>query len=236
MDQRILEMTEPILITGCARSGTSLVAGVIDICGAFGGKMTGKTKYNQKGQFENTVIRDVWEKGFLRGIGYDPLGQYPLPDTAQMMIPRNWKQSVETILKKDGYKQGPWYYKGAKACLIWPVWNYAFPNAKWVIVRRKDEDIVQSCINTGFMQKCNGIKDTPQEGWQWWVEHHKKRFVEMVEAGLNVKQIWPERMVNGNYEQLKEVIEWLGLQWKHEEAIQFIDPKLWKSRYKANGK
>ena len=34
-------MKDPILITGCARSGTSMIAGVINICGAFGGDMAG---------------------------------------------------------------------------------------------------------------------------------------------------------------------------------------------------
>ena len=42
-------MKNPIIITGCARSGTSLTAGVINICGAGGGEMSGATIYNKKG-------------------------------------------------------------------------------------------------------------------------------------------------------------------------------------------
>ena len=44
-------MKEPILITGCARSGTSMVAGIINMSGAFGGVMAGPNKNNQKGNF-----------------------------------------------------------------------------------------------------------------------------------------------------------------------------------------
>ena len=73
-------MVEPILITGAARSGTSLTAGIISICGAFGGNTTGSTPYNRNGQFENSHIRNRIVKPYLVRMGVDKLGQYPLPD------------------------------------------------------------------------------------------------------------------------------------------------------------
>ena len=218
----------PILITGCARSGTSMVAGIINICGAFGGKMFGPNKYNAKGMFENAYIRDQIEKPYLRSINMDPLGQKPLPQTEHLTIPVNWKQMVHDVMIKEGYTDGPWFYKGAKACLIWPVWNFAFPNAKWIIVRRRSADIATSCLNTAFMRAYDSY-----EGWIEWIHAHEKKFVEMVEAGLNVKIVWPERVIKGNYEQLYEVVEWLGLKWDSKEVIDFIEPKLWKAKQKA---
>ncbi len=143
----------PILITGCARSGTSMVGGIINICGAFGGKLYGPTRYNQKGMFENSSIRENVDKTYLKSIHCDPKGQDPLPDTSSLPIPRDWKQKVENIMLKEGYKKGPWFYKGARNCLVWPVWHYAFPEAKWIIVRRRTVDIAESCINTAFMNK-----------------------------------------------------------------------------------
>ena len=51
----------------------------------------------------------------------------------------------------------------------------------------------------------------------------------MIEAGLNCRIIWPERMVTGDYQQIYETIEWLGLRWNN--AIpSIIDPLLNKSR------
>lgn len=229
---------EPILITGCARSGTSMVTGVINMCGAFGGMMAGPNVYNKKGMFENIAIRGGMVKPYLNQIGADPLGQYPLPDTQKLSIPQDWQMSVLSILRQEGYTQGPWMYKCPKMCLMWPVWHYAFPNAKWIIVRRNPEDIVASCMKTGFMtafrkdifQKAVGAK-TQEEGWTWWVKQHEQRFTEMIEAGLNVKMIWPERMVKGDYSQIYQMLEWLQLPWK-SEILSFVDPKLWKSRQK----
>lgn len=232
------QMPAPILITGCARSGTSLVAGCINMCGAFGGHLAGKTKNNMKGMFENTYIREGLVKPYLRSIKVDPLGQYPLPDVTKLPIPSDWKQKVENVLQTEGYKSGPWFYKGAKCVLLFPLWHYAFPNAKWIIVRRRTGDIVRSCLNTGFMrafrnpdnQRAVGVQNE-EEGWIWWVNQHLDGFRAMIDIGMNCKVIWPERMVDGDYRQLYETIEWLGLKW-NSEVLSFIDPKLWKARNK----
>jgi hypothetical protein len=139
---------------------------------------------------------------------------------------------------EQGYENGPWMYKGAKMCLHWPVWHYAFPNAKWIIVRRRTGDIIQSCLKTGFMraftntanQRAVGAKNE-RDGWLWWVHQHEQRFIEMIqeEEGPNCKQIWPHRMIKGDYAQLYETIDWLGLKW-NSDALSFIDPLLWHSR------
>lgn len=232
-------MKSPILITGCARSGTSLVAGIINICGAFGGSMSGPNRNNEKGMFENSRIRQDIVKPYLRSIGADPLGQYPLPNLNELLVPTTWKDRVEQIIKEEGCGEDQiWMYKGAKMCLHWPVWHHAFPDAKWIVVRRKTPDIINSCIRTGFMtafmkpenRKAVGV-ETEYDGWLWWVHQHEQRFVEMIQAGLNVKQVWPERMVDRNYGQAQEMLTWLGLEWS-DEIFNFIEPKLWKARQK----
>lgn len=227
MENKVLEIKQsPILITGCARSGTSMVAGVVNICGAFGGRTGRGNKYNAKGLFENQRIR-VIDKQYLTSIGMDPKGQNPLPDTSKLPIPRDWKGKIEEAMIADGYNEGPWFYKGARNCLTWPVWHSAFPNAKWVIVRRRSADIAESCLKTSFMNAYTSYAD-----WIKWINHHEECFVEMVQAGVNVKQVWPERMVKGDYEQMQELIEWLGLNWDFKQVKEFIEPKLWKQRVK----
>jgi len=179
--------------------------------------------------YENIAIKQNIDKGYLLDIHMDPKGQNPLPDTNKIPIPQDWRRKVEDIIVREGYTEGPWFYKGARCCLVWPVWHYAYPNAKWVIVRRKTADIIHSCLNTSFMNAYND-----REGWLEWVHHHEDCFVEMIKAGLNVKQVWPERLLRGNYEQMYELIDWLGLTWKSKEIMDFLEPKLWKSKMKQN--
>ena len=218
---------DPVLVTGTPRSGTSMVGGVINICGAFGGLLSGPNLNNQRGMFENHRVRNELMKPYLKELGVDPKGQYPLPDIETLPIPNDWRTRVENIFLEQGYKGGPWFYKGAKMALTWPMWNYAFPNAKWIIVRRRDENIVDSCMKTGFMNAFN-----KREDWHWYVYYHKERFVEMVMSGLNVKQVWPEKMLYGDYEEMYDTIRWLDLTWKPQKVYNFISPKLWHHQTK----
>jgi len=226
----------PILITGVPRSGTSMIAAAINLCGGFGGGMS------KRGMFGNDKIREEIVKPYFQSIKADILGQYPLPIISDISIPVSWKQKVEQIIINEGYKEGHWMYKDSRSGLIWPVWNFAFPNAKWIIVRRRTGDIIQSCLKTAFMDAFTYANNqraievnTEQEGWLWWVHQYEKRFVEMITEGLNCKVVWPDRMVHGDYQQMYETLEWLGLSW-NKEIVNLIDPLLWNVRQKERSK
>ena len=226
-------MIDPILITGCARSGTSMTAGIVNICGSFGGEMFGPNKHNQKGMFENQEIRQQVVKPFLKRMGCDPMGQKPLPNNRQIfeISPhqgKKWRDRIQLIMKHQGYKDGSWFYKGAKICLIWRIWALAFPEAQFVIVRRETDDIVASCMRTAFMRAYKN-----KSGWARWVLKHEKRFHEMKQAGLNVVEFWPSRVIEGDFDYAKEFVEGLGLEYQDKLVKAFVDPTLY--RRTANG-
>jgi len=220
-------VASPILITGAARSGTSLVAGSIFRCGAWGGELAGSTSSNKRGMYENTYIRNHIIKPFLKSLGLDPMGQRDLPDTS-MFLPVSselaliWRNKILTVIKDQEYKKGPWFYKGAKMCLFWPVWHAAFPNAKWIIVRRDPDSIVASCLKAPFMRTYK----TPS-GWLGWVAKHEEKFEEMLNARLNIYEVWPQRMINGDYAQMQIAVNGVGLGWKFDEVQKFVEPSLW---------
>jgi hypothetical protein len=207
-----------------------MTAGIINLCGAFGGKMAGSTVYNRKGMFENTEIREKITKPFLISIGADPMCQDPLPDIEKVWeCAYKWQKDKDRlqrealeVIKKNGYQEGKWFYKGAKMCLLWPMWYYAFPFAQWIVVRRKKEDIANSCLRTGFMRKRNTFEE-----WEDWVGVHEKRFQEMRNMNLKIKEVWPQKMINGDFSEIKSAVEWCGLQFKEREAQEFVSPELW---------
>lgn len=230
---------EPIFITGCARSGTSLTAGIVNLCGAFGGSLAGPNGNNKRGMFENTEIRNTIVKPYFRRIGADPLGQNPLPDILKVLqstkepgFLENWRIRILRIMSNQGYRKGPWFYKGAKMCLHWPIWHYCFPDAIWIIVRRKDDDIINSCLKTGFMRAYQNSK-----GWQTWIDAHLVRFDEMISFGLNIYEIWPQDIVEGELCRIRDcVINHLGLEWREKEVLNFISPALWSNaKRRGNG-
>ncbi|MFA5049176.1 MAG: sulfotransferase [Patescibacteria group bacterium] len=219
----------PIFITGAQRSGASIIARIIASCGVY----TGRTSE----MMENDSISSFVNQ-YYGNINVNKKGHYPLPNTKEILIPINWKNKIQKRIELEIVKikdEQFWMYKSNRLCQLWPVWNYAFPNAKWIIVRRRTGDIVHSCLKTAYMdtfedkkiQQLLGV-DSTTKGWAWWVHEHEKLFVEMIETGLNCKVIWPERMVDGDYSQIVEMLKWLGLEW-NDSIIPTTKKLLWNS-------
>ena len=196
----------PILVTGIPRSGASMIAATIKHCGAFTGDLSKRSMYN------NITIKEELVSSYLKMLEFNHSYNW------------NWKEDVEFILSRQGWKGEIWMYKDSNISKMWKVWASAYPNAKYVIVRRKTTDVIESCLKTGYMKE-----HSTREGWLGMVHAYENNFVEMITEGLNCKVIWPERMVNGDYNQLYELCDWIGLPWK-EDALKFIDTLLWKSR------
>lgn len=193
-----------IFITGCARSGTSMTGGVVNICGAWGGKLAKATPYNKKGMYENRAVVNDMVKPLLVELGADPMGQNPLPNIRDFdeQDSKGWRQRFIDIMVSQGYDgRFPLMYKGAKMCLMWTLWHRAFPKAKWIIVRRRSDDIIDSCMKTGFMSK---YKD--RAGWRVWTIQHVRRFKEMFENELDVREVFPQEMIDGNFIDRKSVV------------------------------
>lgn len=231
----------PIFITGIPRSGTSMIAGVLQIAGVFLGEVTKPEKHSPRGMFENRLIHDVMVEPYLKEACKDTFGHWDMPDIEKMSIPTHWQTLTLGLMEEQGYdKKTLWGYKSNKLALLWPVWDYAFPYAKWIIVRRRSGDIADSCLSTSYMK---AFKDSSlvqsigckseREAWLWMIHQYEKRFVQMIERGLDCKVVWPERMVNGDYSQLYETLDWIGLKWSTSvlnKILEYIDPKFWKVR------
>ena len=233
-------MIDPILITGCARSGTSMTAGIIHICGAFGGTLAGPHRENKRGMFENLEVRNGIIKPFFEKIGADPRCQKPLPNMSRVLpyvkdfrFVEEWKNYIRRVFMKQGYYKGPWFIKDPKIAVHWPLWHAAFPNANWVIVRRDGTDIIHSCLQTGFMRAYK-----TEEGWKHWVAQHHRCFHQMINEGLNIRQVWPQDMIDGNLEPIRScVTDFLGLKWEEQKVLNFITPALWSNaKRKKHGK
>lgn len=216
-------MVDPIFVVGCARSGTSMVAGCIHSAGIWGGVMQEPNQYNKKGMFENLAIRDVI-KSYLSLAGADQLAQRSFPDINNLPEYPNLKSDIEFVLRKEGLRPDQrWFYKCTKMPLIWVKIAEIYPNAKWVIVRRPDEQIIQSNIRTPFMRHI-----TTEEYCQSWLNHFKGRFKEMTDA-LDCMEVWSDQLVKGNISTMEEVFDWLGIS-VGKQVFGFIDPMLYNSK------
>lgn len=210
----------PILITGVPRSRTSLVAGILDKCGAFGGETCGPTPHNKLGQFENVdIIRNI-TKDYLINAGYDKLGQKNLPESSELLIERNWRNKIHSILVKHGYDESYiWYHKDPKICLLWPIWENQFPQSTWLITKRKREEIIESCSKVTFLRNLKTRKEI-----ETFVEEYFERLEEIKNNCSNVFEINTDKIVEEDFSQIKEIIEKFDLSWDNK-IINFVRTK-----------
>jgi len=208
---------DPIIITGAPRSGKTMIATALSICGAFHGDCDNMLENKKTTQLLHRIIS---------GTGADPFGINPLPDNSKMPIIPDFRSHVQWFLSMEGLDQQRWFVKTSLCTLTWRQWDYSFPNAKWIIVRRRTGDIAESCLATAYIKG-----HTTQEGFKGMVNAYDEEHTRMIQKGLNATVIWPARMADGDYSQLFGLLEWTGLKW-NAKVLPTIDPKFWKTRNK----
>lgn len=211
-----MNLKDPILVTGCARSGTSLVSAIINEAGAKGGIMNvGGNRYNPTGYYENHEIINGIGKKLLKAEGFDPMGQTKLPGVD--FPAHDLRQQVFSIADSQGISAADtWFFKDAKLLLLFRSYIHSFPDSKIVLVRRQKEDIVKSCMRTPFMY---GRKT--QKEWLDWVKHHIALIDSLKSSHSQVKEVWYEDLIVGNLEPVRELISWLGLEY-HQDYVNSI--------------
>ena len=207
----------PILITGIPRSGTSLIAGSIALCGAWKGSTVGANLDNPKGFFEHKGLRDVIDYNIFVRLGWDPVKK--LPPVNYTVNNSNLKNIIWKILKNDGYKNNkPWLYKSPKASLIWRLYNDAFPRAKWIIVKRNEKSIINSLIKARSIN----FHSTDPVFWKSFIKEYNLRIEKLKETLTDYKEICSLEVINEDYSNFKKIINWLDLTFEKEKIEKFV--------------
>ena len=208
-------MTDPIFITGCPRSGITLTAAIINGCGAFGGVYSPRSSSKRDNpSFENMEIRDRVSTPYAQMNGIRPASERIFSCAGRPLLSfPGLREHVEYYIRRDGYVDGPWFYKDHQLCLMWRAWHAAFPDATWIVVRRTNIDIVNSCMKTGFMDMFVESSD-----WHRWVDLHLGAIEDMKrQADMNVQEVWPSRFIAGDFDEIAQVVTNAGLQWGCKE-------------------
>lgn len=215
---------QPIFIVGCARSFTSMIGEMLHKSGVFGGNIGGTiNEHNPNGMFENTAIRNKVVKPYLRKIGADPRGQKPLANSAKCYSDKTIRESTIKILHDQGLKPNQmWYYKEPKLCMVWRAWEEQFPEARWIIVKRRLSDIAHSCMNTRFLTEYNKI-----DGWLKWAARHEKALNDIRFKANKAFEIWPERALCGHFSEVREMFSFLDIELKSDVVRGCINKEYW---------
>ena len=213
-------MLDPVIITGPARSRTSMTTQILELCGLFLGDAIGPTPSNPQGQRENHHIISQVQKPHLKKYGFDPKGQNPLPPVGWHEPDPARKDMVLGLMKKQGLLPGmKWGFKDTKPCLDWRTWNDAFPNAYWIVTERNTDDVAKSCLKTSFMTK---YKD--EAGWLKYINDHKVRIKDMFNNIERIYKINTDDVVSFKFNALEKAVTEIGLNWDYDKVKVQIKP------------
>ena len=216
------DFNRPIFILGAPRSGLSLVAGSLNICGAWSEDTSTATAANPEGVFNDRGLQNLIIKPILEKLNSDPLGVKDLPILESLQEIPNLKDVIFNIISNEGYiDDTPWIFKETRLTLIWPILMFAFPDARWIIGRRETADIVRSCLKTDATQQ----RLSDPAIWKTRTENYLKR-LELLKINMtSYNEIWPHRLTSDSLAPLESLVTELGLTWKADDVSSYIDKK-----------
>jgi len=214
----------PVLVTGLPRSGTSMVTGLLGLCGLWLGHTVPGGEENVRGFFENIILRERVQKEILRQGGFDPLGVRRLPPSVWHPIVRDLREVVGAGLAAQQYDgRQIWGFKDAKLTLTWRLWNEHFPRARWIIVRRPDEEIIASCLRTNFMKQ----HSSDPAFWRQFVDDYLERLAALQRVVGRSRVIEAGDVAAARFDALERLVGELGLAWRPDAVRAFIAPEYW---------
>lgn len=216
----------PVFVTGLPRSGTSMVMGLLGLCGLWLGHTVPGGKENLRGFFENVILRERVQKEILRQGRFDPFGVQRLPPAAWHPIVKNLREVVGAALAAQQYDgRQIWGFKDAKLTLTWRLWHEHFPQARWIIVRRSNDEIVASCLRTSFMKQ----HSSDPAFWRQFVADYLERLVALQRVVGWGRVIEAGDVAAARFDALEHLVSELGLGWQRDSARAFVAPEYWNA-------
>ncbi|MCH2133542.1 MAG: sulfotransferase [Phycisphaerales bacterium] len=132
-------MGSPIIITGMHRSGTSLLASMLQEAGITLGKhLKAAGPFNSRGYFEDVDFIDFHEQ-VLQEAGTTMYLQHAVPG------PRTTDQEARAkSLLKSRAEQAVWGWKDPRTSLFLDFWNGLLPDATFIFIFRRPSEVVDS--------------------------------------------------------------------------------------------
>lgn len=193
-----------------------MTAQVLATCGLnFGGPLLGPDEYNVRGYWEHQNVKHNVVRPMLKELGGDKIGQPPLPNPDKRLS--NFKPEE---LRNEAYRhlRGANAYKDPKLVLVWPYFSQAFPNSRWILVRRDVNRIVDSILEAPWLNKLKSRGVCLR-----YVHDFLDRMKDMKQY-LIYKEVWP---TPDSPWMFRETIEFAGGVWDEERVRSTLNQELW---------
>jgi len=218
-----------ILILGMHRSGTSVVARLLNMMGAYfapEGVSNGANEENPKGFWERQDVRALNDL-VLHSAGADwhRLSSFSLDRIPEATLAEFKKNAAEIILAMDAYR--PWFLKEPRFCLLAPLWLELLEFPLCLIVYRSPLEVARSLEIRNHL--------SPRFGLALWERYNtaalettrSRRRIQINHADLMAEPVAAVRSL----EKSLQLLGVRGLRPPSDDEIRaFIDPALYRAK------
>ena len=153
-----------LVVAGMHRSGTSLISQWLDVCGLhLGERLLGAATGNKRGHFEDLDFLELHERIFKR-CGMPPTGFERLED---LNVHPAEIEAMKKLGEKKSQSHSQWAWKEPRTCLFLKYYKEVFPEAKYLIVYRSPESVVDSLIRRYYKTQEKKIMEE-KNIWKRW--------------------------------------------------------------------
>lgn len=219
-------MQQPIIIAAPGRSGTTMLAGLLNRHGVWigEGRVTPHAKTNSLIVSENTAIKRKL-KHMAREIGYSNR-QVPLPVINNVEErAKDLRQYLKGIVPDDKR----WLVKTTWTLVFSEVWKEAFPEAWWIFIERNIADIIRSVKHHPSMRK-RKVNDVYVFASAL---RERQRYISTTIPKGNCLFVDIDQVAACNMQECKRVLEFCGIEPNEEIIKTWIKPEMWHGSKKS---
>lgn len=211
-------MIEPIFIVSAPRSGSSLLSYILHTEGVQVGETKPADKYNPNGYFENLKIRElVIERLKKQDKRNEGKKFQPVNLTFGSIEIAMFKYGVyASLLDENVDLTKPWLFKDPKIALTWLLFAKSFPDAKWILLYRDNDAIIDSYSRTEFMDAYQTRQD-----WEQYLTCFEANMESIKSFCANTHTFAIESLFENDTDKINELFSFLGIEntGKYESCI-----------------
>lgn len=197
-----------ILILCCPRTGSSLVAKIFAMHGVYAGPIvSNKFGYTE---YENTDIKQISKSQWLKyNRNRDKVfGAAMIPKKHHLEYVRN---GVEPLIQG----KGKWMFKTMVE--LYTLFLQFNPNI--ILIKRNEESTLDSICEKHPKDDREYIRE---------IYLSRMRLMASIENECGAKWVDTDKLMLGNYDEIKEAVEYCGLEYDASKVREAIDPELWR--------
>ena len=201
-----------IFVIGCPRSGTSMTAAILHLCGAWG-RLAVDGNVRSSGFHLQVLDNKVLEPALSLGGNAVKKGRFTLPNLP--LIPsriESLRDRIHGVLHGLSWNNQTYVIRSRLLLPFVRSLLDQMPEARIILVRRSPEAIGNASVKTGWMAAVAERK--------WWQDYAKLYNAELHNLELiqdpRVMTLYPSSYLRGDLEDVKAVVKLCGLTWTKE--------------------